>query len=268
MLPGLFLATAWRPQLADMLGQIVHRGERTPFAPIKGSYGLLRRAAQPFDLGGVLGRLALEQAQAGPHGFAGVSEAALRDAGLDEAVVMVGQAHIACRHKGLLSSMIGLNWHLLPILSTLTHSHLRRYVRFLFSFWREAGCMDEDERAGYTGAETTGFQSPAQDHIEHVIDLARLLDLQKPGIYPVRVSGQAFAERGIKDGDILIANTAALPAHGKVAVAVLQGSLRLATLERRRGVWFLLPSGTKEALPVSDDAEIWAVVAGLVRETV
>jgi|SRR5580698_2225849 hypothetical protein len=74
--------------------------------------------------------------------------------------------------------------------------------------------MDEDGQAEYSGAETMGFQSPAQDHIEHVIDLARVLDLQKPGIYPVRVSGQAFAERDIKDGDILIANTAARPAHG------------------------------------------------------
>ena len=128
--------------------------------------------------------------------------------------------------------------------------------------------MDDDGQAAYSGAETTGFQSPAQDHIEHVIDLARVLDLQKPGIYPVRVSGQAFAERGIKDGDILIANTAARPAHGKVAVAVLQGSFRLATLERRNGSWFLRPSGSKEALPVSDDAEVWAVVAGLIREAV
>ena len=128
--------------------------------------------------------------------------------------------------------------------------------------------MDEDGRTAYRGAETTGFQSPAQDYIEQVIDLARVLDLHKPGLYPVRVKGQAMQERGIRDGDILIANTAARPAHGKVAVAVLQGTLRLATLERRRGHWFLLPSGTKEALPVSEDAEIWAIVAGLVREAV
>ena len=72
-----------------------------------------------------------------------------------------------------------------------------------------------------------GFQSPAQDRIEHVVDLARVLDLQKPGIYPVRVSGQAFAARGIRDGDILIANTAARPAHGKVAVAVLQAAFAM-----------------------------------------
>ena len=125
-----------------------------------------------------------------------------------------------------------------------------------------------DEESNYQGAETTGFQSPAQDYIEHVVDLARVLDLRKPGMYPVRVMGQSFRERGIRDGDILIANTAADPAHGQVAVAVLQGTFRLATLERRRGAWFLLPSGAEEALPVSDDAEIWAIVAGLVREVV
>ena len=60
--------------------------------------------------------------------------------------------------------------------------------------------MDDEQQTAYKGAETTGFQSPARDHIEHVIDLARVLDLRQPGIYPVRVSGQAFAERGIRDG--------------------------------------------------------------------
>ena len=126
-----------------------------------------------------------------------------------------------------------------------------------------------DEGGGtYEGAETTGFQSPAQDYIEHVIDLSRILDLGKPGIYPVRVRGAAYQDRGIRDGDILIANTAADPKHGKVAVAVLQGAFRLATLERRKDTWFLLPSGSKDAVPVSDDAEVWAMVAGLVREEV
>ena len=93
--------------------------------------------------------------------------------------------------------------------------------------------MDEDGQAAYNGTETTGFQSPAQDHIEHVIDLARLLDLQKPGnLSGAGSPGRPSQERGIRDGDILIANTAARPAHGKVVVAVLQGSFRLATLER------------------------------------
>ena len=37
--------------------------------------------------------------------------------------------------------------------------------------------MDGDDEGSYQGAETTGFQSPAQDYIEHVINLSRVLDL-------------------------------------------------------------------------------------------
>jgi hypothetical protein len=39
---------------------------------------------------------------------------------------------------------------------------------------------------GYAGDETTGFQSPAQDHIEPVIDLAAMFDPRRPQLYPVR----------------------------------------------------------------------------------
>jgi len=49
----------------------------------------------------------------------------------------------------------------------------------------------------YQGDKTTGFQSPAQDFVEPVLDLASRLNLQRAGIYPVRVLGQALAERGI-----------------------------------------------------------------------
>jgi hypothetical protein len=49
----------------------------------------------------------------------------------------------------------------------------------------------------YQGDETTGFQSPAQDYIEPVVDLARLLDLRRPGLYPVRVIGNELRARGI-----------------------------------------------------------------------
>ena len=52
------------------------------------------------------------------------------------------------------------------------------------------------EPLGYTGAETTGFVSPAGDHLEGPIDLSDVLDLRKPNRYPVRVLGEALARRG------------------------------------------------------------------------
>jgi len=118
--------------------------------------------------------------------------------------------------------------------------------------------------AGYAGDETTGFQSPAQDHIEPVIDLAAMLDLRRPHIYPVRVVGQALQTRGIRDRDVLVVNAAADPIAGKVCVAIVDGEVILATLGFKDGGWWLKPS-TAEARPVIDDTEIWAIVEALVR---
>ena len=128
--------------------------------------------------------------------------------------------------------------------------------------------MDDDAATGYYGGETTGFQSPAQDHIEQVLDLAEVLDLRAPGVYPVRVAGWALSERGILDGDILIVNTAAHPSPGRVAVAFVHGSTVLATLHHMESGWGLKLRGQGEPIPVSDEVEVWAIVAGLVRTEV
>ena len=88
----------------------------------------------------------------------------------------------------------------------------------------------------YKGAETTAFQSPAQDYIEGVVDLAAILDLRRPGSHPVRVKVQALSARGIQDGDILIADAAAEPRPGVVCVAMVGGDVILATLTRREGL--------------------------------
>jgi DNA polymerase V len=116
----------------------------------------------------------------------------------------------------------------------------------------------------YQGDKTTGFQSPAQDFVEPVVDLAERLDLKRPGIYPVRVLGQALAERGIFHGDVLVANAAADPQPGRVCVAFVNADVILATLTYRDAQWWLVPS---QGAPVcvADDAAIWAIVEALVR---
>lgn len=53
----------------------------------------------------------------------------------------------------------------------------------------------------YNGDEATGFQSPTQDYIEGVLDLAAILDLRRPGRNPVGVKGHTPAARGIQDGE-------------------------------------------------------------------
>lgn len=120
---------------------------------------------------------------------------------------------------------------------------------------------------GYKGGETTGFQSPAQDHIEEVVDLAVMLDLRKPSRYPVRVVGQALRERGIDHGDILVVDAAADPVPGNVCVAMIGGDVILAILKRRDDAWYLLPS-SGGPLAINDQVEVWAIVRALVRSPV
>ena len=128
---------------------------------------------------------------------------------------------------------------------------------------------DEDDAApAYRGDVTTGFASPADGKIEGVVDLAELLSLGRPGLYPVRVVGQALRERGIHDGDILIANAAADPVSGRVCVAFVREEVVLATLGREDdGSWWLKPNAGP-SVPVAGDVEVWAMISGLVRLTV
>ncbi len=87
----------------------------------------------------------------------------------------------------------------------------------------------------YDGGNTTGFVSPASDSLEGPIDLSEILDLRRPHRYPVRVKGDALAERGIQHGDILIADAAAAPASGRVVIAMIHGDVLVCQLAYRYG---------------------------------
>ena len=124
--------------------------------------------------------------------------------------------------------------------------------------------------ATYTGGNTTGFVSPAGDSLETRVDLAQILDLSRPSRYPVRVSGDALASRGIYAGDILIADAASPPVRGKIAVVMLHGSVLIGQLAFREGQWWL-QSGRPGVSPIAvegEEAEVWAVITGLVRADV
>lgn len=122
----------------------------------------------------------------------------------------------------------------------------------------------------YNGGNTTGFASPAGDSLEGRINLSDMLDLSRPSRYPVRVSGDALTSRGIFSGDILIADAASPPVDGKVAVVMLHGSVLVGQLAYRQDQWWLA-SGRPDTSPIvvaGDDAEIWAIITGLVRTEV
>lgn len=122
----------------------------------------------------------------------------------------------------------------------------------------------------YDGSNTTGFVSPAGDALEGPVDLSALLDLRRPHRYPVRVLGEALVERGIYPGDVLIADTAAQPVHGHVAIIMLQGEVLVAQIAFNDGQWWMRPGhGRRDLVSLTgDETEIWAVVTALVRPRV
>jgi DNA polymerase V len=127
--------------------------------------------------------------------------------------------------------------------------------------------MQNTHQTTYQRGETTGFQSQAHDYMEQVVDLGAHLDLSRPGVYPVRVDGAGFAGRGILSGDILIADTTATLREDALTVACIGGTVALATLEKSKGRW-CLRRAHGVSVPVSENAEIWAVVTGLVRDRI
>ena len=90
--------------------------------------------------------------------------------------------------------------------------------------------------------------SPASDSLDGPIDLSEVPDLRRPHRCPVRVKGDILAERGIRHGDILIADPAAAPAAGRVVIAMVHGDVLVCQLGCRDGQWWLRPSGP--SLPV------------------
>lgn len=112
---------------------------------------------------------------------------------------------------------------------------------------------------------STGFQSQAHDYFEPVISLSHILDLNKPGIYPVRVEGAGFEARGIRPDDILIVDTSAQLRHDALAVVFANNEVSLARLEKNGQSWCMQ---TDHGQMIFMNAEIWGVVTGLVRETV
>lgn len=108
-----------------------------------------------------------------------------------------------------------------------------------------------------------GFPSPALDHMEQMISLDELLDIQAPHTYIVRVCGDSMQGAGIFDEDLLVVSRA-LPAQtGDVIVASINGEVFVKRL-CRDGQQIILRSENSRYAPryivEGDELLVWGVV--------
>lgn len=115
---------------------------------------------------------------------------------------------------------------------------------------------------------TSGFPSPAADHLEKPLDLHRLLVRHPAATFFMRVEGEGMRGAGIYPGDLLIIDRSLAPENGRIVVVVGEGELRLQRLRRLRGKLLLVSesgSGYPRCETDAEEQTIWGVVTQVIH---
>ncbi|MGV3556935.1 LexA family protein [Larkinella arboricola] len=94
-----------------------------------------------------------------------------------------------------------------------------------------------------------GFPNAAEHHIERVLDANDLLIHDKDNTYFVRVIGDSMIGDRIEPGDILVVDTTIKPAHGEIAVIVLDGDHAVKRIRYVKEM-IILESSNPKYLPI------------------
>jgi len=120
----------------------------------------------------------------------------------------------------------------------------------------------------FGSAVPAGFPSPAEDHIDRVLDLNDLVIRHPAATFFVRVEGDSMIGAGIHSGDVLVVDRALEPGNGRVVVAVVGGAFTVKRIRKVRGRLFLVPDNPDlDPLEVSPEAglEVWGVVTYVIH---
>lgn len=112
-----------------------------------------------------------------------------------------------------------------------------------------------------------GFPSPADDFVEEEIDLQRLLVVNRPATFLVRVAGDSMTGKQLHDGDLAVVDRSLSPRPGDVVVVDIDGERSFKVWNPRRGrieLEFANPRYPAFELPRSATVEVWGVVSSSV----
>lgn len=113
-----------------------------------------------------------------------------------------------------------------------------------------------------------GFPSPADDFIEEEIDLHRLLIVNGPATFLVRVAGDSMITKGLFDGDLAVVDRSLKPQNGDVVMVDVDGERSFKVWQRKaRRVTLAFANPRYPTLTLSPDAviEVWGVVSASIN---
>ncbi|MGQ4878700.1 LexA family protein [Billgrantia sp. LNSP4103-1] len=132
-------------------------------------------------------------------------------------------------------------------------------------------------RAGLWPAERTqpllgcrvraGFPSPADDHLDGVLNLHEHVVRRPASTYFVRAEGDSMQGDGIHHGDLLVVDRSLEPLPGRIVVIAVDGELTVKRLSHERGRTLLLASNPHFApIPLEGrDCHVWGVVTHVIH---
>jgi DNA polymerase V len=120
----------------------------------------------------------------------------------------------------------------------------------------------------YSSSVSAGFPSPADDHIEHKLDLNEHLIKNPAATFFVRVSGESMLGAGIHHDDILIIDRSIEAKSGKIVVVAVDGNLTVKRLVKTGKKILLVPENEGfETIDISErsDVHVWGVVTSAIH---
>ena len=118
--------------------------------------------------------------------------------------------------------------------------------------------------------EPTGFPSPAQDSKMEPIDLNLELITHPSTTFFARIDGDAMAEDGVLDGDLLIIDRSLTPKSGDMVVCYIEGAFNIKYVRYTELFDLLLYSIDPDVKPIrvvpGDDFTIWGVVTYVIHK--
>ncbi len=108
-----------------------------------------------------------------------------------------------------------------------------------------------------------GFPSPAEDCIEHPLDLNEYLVRNPSATFLVRVSGDSMTGAGIFSDNLLVVDRSLTPCNGDIVIAILDGDFTV-----KRLVWhgeqitLMAENPDFPPIPIGEPSElcVWGVV--------
>ena len=111
-----------------------------------------------------------------------------------------------------------------------------------------------------------GGPFPAKDDLESSLNLNDHLIRNPESTFLVRVTGEALADAGLHDGDLLVMDRATPPLAGSVVLTVVEGVAVLARLGRdAQGRLIVQVAGTDPSRPLDDATTLTGVARWVIH---